>query len=64
MLPPGISRRKLRRLAKKMDRKNPELRKMYLEQQGENKTLDKEIDELSDELNNLFDHNVETPDEK
>jgi len=58
------SKRKLRRIARKMDAKNPELRKLYAEQKASNKALDQEVQELTDEVDDLLNHNVETPDEK
>jgi len=58
------SNRKLRRMARKMDAKNPELRKLYAKQKASNEALDQEVNELTDEMKDLLNHDKETPDEK
>jgi len=63
-IPVLLSNRKLRRMARKIDAKNPELRKLYAKQKASNETLDQEVDELTDEVKDLLNHNKETPNEK
>ena len=50
----GISMAKIHALAKSLD--SPELRELYRAQQGLNPDLDEEVEELTKEVQEIFDH--------
>ena len=54
-LPPGMSMRQLKKMARKLAKANPELRKMYEQSQAANPDLDTEVNDLTEELEEILD---------